>query len=83
MPLDFDALVTEAEGFPTVQGGLITVLARVRNAIEAALSTDPVDPEYLRWLAHQLDTYAPLLADAVLDGTPGQAPHEQRAADLS
>lgn len=78
--LDFPTLTREVQEMPTVQAGLIMILARVRNAIELAAQTDRPDPTYLRWLAGQLDVHAPLLADAVIEATPAAAGHEQRAA---
>lgn len=80
--LDFPSLTREVEEQPTVQAGLITVLVRVRNAIELALSVDPIDREYLTWLAGQLDSNSAVLADAVLARTPAEAPHEQRAMEV-
>lgn len=76
---DFPSLTREVQEMPTVQAGLIVILARVRNAIELAAQTDHPDPAYLRWLATQLDVHSPLLADAVIDATPAQDAHAARA----
>lgn len=82
MALDFPTLVSEVQVMPTVQAGLITVLTRVRNAIELAVQTDKPDVEYLRWLCGQLDSNSALLSDAVITDTPCQELHEERAARI-
>ena len=76
--MNIDAAVAEAEQMPTVQAGLIIVLTRIRHEIERLAQFDP-NQEGLRELARQIDTNSPLLADAIIQGTPAQAPHEERA----
>ena len=78
MALDFGELTREIGAMPTVQAGLILALARVRNAMEALVETEDLDG--LRELLAELDANSAVLADAVLDRTPAQAAHEQRAA---
>jgi len=81
MAVNFPALVAEAEQMPTVQAGLITVLTRVRNEIERLAQLDPNQSE-LQQLAQMLDLNSPLLADAIIQNTPAQVPHEQRARQV-
>lgn len=77
MALDFGELTREIGAMPTVQAGLILAMARVRNAMEAFVETEDLDG--LRELLAELDANSAVLADAVLDRTPAQAAHEQRA----
>lgn len=78
MALDFGELTREIGAMPTVQAGLILALARIRNAMEAFVETEDLDG--LRDLLTELDANSAVLADAVLERTPAQAAHEQRAA---
>lgn len=77
--LDFPTLAREVQEMPTVQAGLIVVLTRIRQALELVTQSDRPDATYLRWLARQIDDYAPELADACIESTPAQNPHEARA----
>lgn len=63
---------------PTVQAGLINLLVHVRWEIEAHAS----DERKMRELAHALDEQCAELSDAVILGTPAQAPSEERAAAI-
>lgn len=73
MSLDITAVLAEIDDAPTVNLGLILLLTRVRYEVA------PVAPELAAWL----DRYAPELSDAVINNTPAQVPHEQRADKIA
>jgi hypothetical protein len=72
------AVVAETEQMPTVQAGLIVVLTRVRHEVERLAQVDP-NQDGLRELAQWIDENSPALADAIIQNTPAQVAHEQRA----
>lgn len=80
MALDFDALIREAAAMPTDQAGIVLVLARVRNELEAF--RDVEDWDGVSETLHELDVRSAEIADAIVEGTPQQAAHEERAARI-
>lgn len=91
VPMDFPALVKEIQSLPTVEAGIVTLMVRLRNAIEqaapvasrapgATTSDDEQSPN--QWLAGQMDAYSALLADAVVASTPAAEPSAQHAAQV-
>lgn len=79
--LDFTSLTQDVEEMPTVQAGIIIVLGRVRNTLE--LLTAAGDLDGIRGVLRELDANSAVLADAIVDRTPAQAPHEERAARIA
>jgi len=80
MSMDFGQLVRDVANMPTVQAGIILALGRVRNGMEAFVETEDLDG--MRELLHDLDMNSAVLADAIVERTPAQAAHEQRAAKI-
>lgn len=78
MALDFGQLVRDVTAMPTVPAGLILALGRLRNEMEAFLSTEDLDG--MAELLRDLDANSAVLADAVIESTPAQEGHEGRAA---
>ena len=80
MALDFQQLVLDVAKMPTVQAGIILALGRIRNEMEAFVAAENL--EGMAELLRDLDAHSPELADAIVERTPAQAAHEQRAAAI-
>ncbi len=73
---NLEKLLQQIDDAPTVQAGLIVLLTNIRHRIEA----EPDSEEAMVELAKFIDDNSPVLADAVINNTPAQAAHEERAA---
>lgn len=80
MALDFAEVLRQVRSMPTIQAGYVQAEARIRNELEAFVRTGDLDG--MAELLRDWDANSATLADAIVERTPAQAPHEERAAAI-
>lgn len=75
---NLDPIHQELVDTPTVQAGLINLLVWIRHQIEASAA----DQDRMLDLAQALDDQCAVLADEIIQNTPAEAPHADRAAQI-